>query len=279
MSDNIVDRVMEGLSKKEGAKDYLSESFSAVSMSSAVDLLKRGEHLLFPDIFPHPFIKDIPLRNGIEELLLLLEKTLSDIFSISEKERVKNAKKTAEEIMLLLPGVKELLIKDAISIYEGDPAATSITEVMLAYPGFFAVMIYRIAHIFYLYKIPYLPRMMTEHAHERTGIDIHPGATIGESFCIDHGTGVVIGETARIGNRVKIYQGVTIGAKSFEADGNGKIIKGKKRHPDIGDDCIIYAGATILGGDTVIGKGSIIGGNVWLTHSVSDGGRVYYKEK
>jgi serine O-acetyltransferase len=140
-------------------------------------------------------------------------------------------------------------------------------------------MVYRTARLFYVRSIPYIPRIMTERAHRLTGIDIHPGASIGESFCIDHGTGVVIGETATIGDRVKIYQGVTIGAKSFEPDGSGGLVKGKKRHPDIGNDCVIYAGATILGGDTVIGDGCIIGGNVWLTHSIPPGSRLYYNEK
>ncbi len=277
MSDNIVDRLLEQLNAIDIFKDSSSSPDLSLSMTKIQNLLKRTEHILFPDIFPHPVIKCIPIRVCLNEFLFLLEKTLSNI--ISPNENGQNSKELSIQISESLPDVKKLLIKDAFAIYEGDPAATSVTEVMMAYPGFLAVMIYRIAHLFYINKIPYIPRMMTEHAHERTGIDIHPGATIGESFCIDHGTGIVIGETARIGNRVKIYQGVTIGAKSFESDRDGKIIRGKKRHPDIGDDCIIYAGATILGGDTAIGNGSIIGGNVWLTHSVSEGGRVYYKEK
>ena len=150
---------------------------------------------------------------------------------------------------------------------------------MLSYPGFYAVLVYRIAHEFYIRGIPFISRMMTEHAHEKTGIDIHAGASIGEYFFIDHGTGIVIGETTTIGDHVKIYQGVTLGAKSFELDGDGNPVKGIKRHPDIGNNVIIYANATILGGNTRVGDGCVIGGNVWLTHSVEPGRTVYYSEK
>ena len=158
--------------------------------------------------------------------------------------------------------------------YEGDPAATCREEVMLAYPAFEAISIFRIAHELYLMKVPMLPRMMTEYAHSLTGIDIHPGATIGPYFFIDHGTGVVIGETTVIGERVKLYQGVTLGAKSFAVQSDGTLVKGNKRHPNIGSNVVIYAGATILGGDTYIGDNCVIGGNVWLTHSVEPGKRV-----
>ena len=189
------------------------------------------------------------------------------------------AERLSREIIDLLSNIKAQLIKDAIAAYEGDPAARTKDEIILAYPGFYATAIYRLAHELYLRAIPCLPRMMTEVAHRQTGIDIHPGASIGEYFFIDHGTGVVIGETAEIGDRVKIYQGVTLGAKSFALDRDGNPVKAVKRHPKIGNNCIIYAGATILGGDTVIGDGCIIGGNVWLTHSVPAGERVYYSGK
>lgn len=208
-----------------------------------------------------------------DRLFLLLTESLFSSLVEEQKSRVEQC---AYEIIEQLPSIKASLILDAIAIYEGDPAATHLLEVMICYPGFYAIMIHRISHLFYNKKIPYIPRIMSEYAHRRTGIDIHPGAEIGESFCIDHGTGIVIGETAEIGDRVKIYQGVTIGAKSFEKDENGRLIKGKKRHPTIGNDCVIYAGATILGGDTVIGDGCIIGGNVWLTHSLASGEKIYY---
>lgn len=173
-----------------------------------------------------------------------------------------------------LPAVRELLETDVQAGYEGDPAATCPEEVMLAYPAFEAISIFRIAHELYLLKVPMLPRMMTEYAHSLTGIDIHPGATIGPYFFIDHGTGVVIGETTIIGEHVKLYQGVTLGAKSFAVQADGTLVKGNKRHPNIGSHVVIYAGATILGGDTFIGDHCVIGGNVWLTHSVEPGKRV-----
>ena len=193
----------------------------------------------------------------------------------------KNAHPSAQDLAYQLiegiPRIKSALIKDVAAIYEGDPAAASPAEVILAYPGFYAISIYRIAHEFFIRGIPYIPRLMTEFAHEKTGIDIHPGAKIGEYFCIDHGTGIVIGETTTIGDRVKIYQGVTLGARSVEVDRNGKVKKGKKRHPDIGDGTVIYANATILGADTRIGEGSVIGGNVWLTRSVPANSKIYYE--
>lgn len=182
-----------------------------------------------------------------------------------------------EGFIAAVPGVFALLAKDVQSAYDGDPAARSNEEIMLAYPAFEAISIYRLAHILYKMNVPVLPRMMTEHAHKITGIDIHPGATIGEHFFIDHGTGVVIGETTVIGDNVKLYQGVTLGAKSFEADEFGNPVKGIKRHPNIGNNVIIYANATILGGDTTIGDDCVIGGNVWITYSVESGRTVYYQ--
>lgn len=164
--------------------------------------------------------------------------------------------------------IQAIIETDITAAYEGDPAAKNREEIMLSYPAFEAIGIYRVAHILYQMEIPLLPRMLSEYAHSQTGIDIHPGATIGSHFFIDHGTGVVIGETTTIGKNVKIYQGVTLGAKSFEFNKEGVMIRGKKRHPNIGNNVIIYSGATILGGDVTIGDGCIIGGNVWLTHSV-----------
>ena len=175
-----------------------------------------------------------------------------------------------------LPAIAQTLETDILAAYEGDPAAHSKDEIILAYPAFEAISVYRLAHRLYELGLPLIPRMMTEHAHQLTGIDIHPGARIGRYFFIDHGTGVVIGETCTIGEHVKLYQGVTLGAKSFDLDEQGNPIKGIKRHPDIGDSVVIYAGATILGGQTKIGAGAVIGGNVWLTRSVAAGSTVYY---
>ena len=172
-----------------------------------------------------------------------------------------------------LPQLREVIKKDIQAAYDGDPAARSLDEVIVSYPGLKAITIQRLAHILYKEGIPMIPRIMTEYAHRITAIDIHPGATIGEGFFIDHGTGVVVGETATIGNNVKLYQGVTLGAHSFPKDACGKIIKGAKRHPNIEDNVTIYAGATILGNIT-IGANSIIGGNVWLTEDIPAGTKV-----
>jgi serine O-acetyltransferase len=172
-----------------------------------------------------------------------------------------------------LPEVQRLLVTDAQAAYEGDPAATSPDEAVFCYPGMLAITNYRVAHELYRLEVPLIPRIITEHAHSITGIDIHPGARIGEGFFIDHGTGVVIGETTVIGNNVRLYQGVTLGAKSFPLDENGNPIKGIDRHPVVEDNVIIYSGATILGRVT-IGKDSVIGGNVWLVHDVPPNSRV-----
>jgi serine O-acetyltransferase len=176
-----------------------------------------------------------------------------------------------------LPEIQRLLATDVRGAYEGDPAATSPDEAIFCYPGVVAITSYRIAHSLHELGVPLIPRIITEHAHAITGIDIHPGATIGENFFIDHGTGVVVGETSRIGANVRVYQGVTLGAKSFPLDEHGNPIKGIDRHPVVEDDVIIYSGATILGRVT-IGAGSIIGGNVWLLDSVPPGSRVVQRE-
>ncbi len=181
---------------------------------------------------------------------------------------------TANTFLSRLPEVRRLLIKDVEAAYVGDPAAHTYAEIMLSYPGLAAITTHRIAHELCELDVPLIPRMMSEHAHSHTGIDIHPGATIGESFFIDHGTGVVVGETTEIGNNVKLYQGVTLGARSFPLDADGNPVKGIKRHPTLEDDVIVYAGATILGGDVVIGKGAVVGSNVWLLESVPPGSTV-----
>jgi serine O-acetyltransferase len=179
----------------------------------------------------------------------------------------------AREFGTQLPAIRALLVSDIQAAYAGDPAAQHVTEILLCYPGVFAMMHHRLAHALHLLGVPLLARFINEIAHSATGIDIHPGAQIGPSFFIDHGTGVVIGETAIIGERVRVYQTVTLGAKSFPADGDGALVKGNARHPIVEDDVVIYAGATILGRVT-IGRGSVIGGNVWLTHSVPPGSNV-----
>jgi serine O-acetyltransferase len=170
-----------------------------------------------------------------------------------------------------LPELRKVLALDVQAAYEGDPACKSLDEVIFCYPGLEAITVYRLAHLLHELEVPLIPRMMTEWAHTRTGIDIHPGATIGRYFFIDHGTGVVVGETTEIGDWVKLYQGVTLGALSFATDTDGTLVRGKKRHPTIEDRVVIYANATILGGNTRIGRGSVIGSSVWLTRSVAPG--------
>lgn len=265
---------------KENEHRYFKNCSVVVpSRNKIIHIIKNLHELMFEDYFPLDENKGKSREEILYETLLSLKTQISAAYSFTNGPDVVDTESIALDILGELPNVKQMLIKDVQAIYEGDPAARSAEEVILSYPGFYAISVYRLAHIFYLKKIPYISRIMTEYAHEKTGIDIHAGATIGEYFFIDHGTGIVIGETTTIGSHVKIYQGVTLGAKSFELDENGNPIKGTKRHPDIGDNCVIYANATILGGNTKIGRGAVIGGNVWLTHSVKEGETIYYDKK
>lgn len=244
---------------------------------------------LFPGVFEkHPIDEkkvNIVIVNNIRaasvELVNLIEKAFKNECD-DEKQKNGECNKCKEkatsiviELVDKLPEIREKLHTDIEAAYDGDPAAKSNEEILLSYPSVEVMSIHRIAHELYKAKVPMIPRIMSEYAHNLTGIDIHPGASIGEYFFIDHGTGVVIGETCTIGKRVKLYQGVTLGAKSFQLDEKGYPIKGVKRHPDIKDNVIIYSGASILGGNTVIGHDSVIGGNVWLTHSVPPFSKVY----
>jgi serine O-acetyltransferase len=226
-------------------------------------------------LFPHfGRERDYFTPDEITGKFALIERDLRKILKLQQPHLAKRIDKITSRFFQKMPEIYRLLCLDALAIYEGDPASESIDEVISAYPGFYAIYTYRIAHEFYLSDIPVFPRMLTEHAHFRTGIDIHPGARIGESFFIDHGTGVVIGETTIIGKNVKIYQGVSLGALSVQ-----KNMSKIKRHPTIEDDVIIYSNATILGGDTVVGHDSIIGGNVWLTQSVAAYSIVYHSSE
>ena len=228
-------------------------------------IVKRGLALLHPCVYGELGSKDTAQAIADE-----LEKEIAMLCP------GKDAGKIAADFVAALPEVKRLVATDVQAAYEGDPAATSPMEVVMAYPGLYAVTVHRLAHELYRLGVPIIPRIMSELAHSKTGIDIHPGATIGERFFIDHGTGVVIGETCTIGRNVKLYQGVTLGAKSFDKDPvTGALVKGIKRHPNVEDNVVIYAGATILGGDTTIGHDSEIGGNVWLKDSVPPNSRVY----
>jgi serine O-acetyltransferase len=210
----------------------------------------------------------------IEEELLQLERELSSIMNATKACQDCNNEEKARLFFNNLPGLYELLNTDIKAILDGDPAAKSEFEIIRAYPGFYAISFYRLAHALLKLDVPLIPRILTEYAHSKTGIDIHPGAEVGQYLYIDHGTGIVIGETAQIGNHVKFYQGVTLGALSVD-----KSMSSLKRHPTVEDHVVIYAGATILGGETVIGHNSIIGGNVWLTRSVPPYSTVYHESK
>ncbi|MCX6150643.1 MAG: serine acetyltransferase [Ignavibacteriales bacterium] len=225
-------------------------------------------------LFPHFGKKDYFSPQEIEAELILLKKNLLHILKPLQELIPIPVEDVAETFCIKSAGIHDKLILDAEAILKGDPAAENIDEVIVAYPGFYAIAIYRVAHEFYLMNVPIFPRILTEYAHQLTGIDIHPGATIGDSFFIDHGTGIVIGETSIIGENVKIYQGVTLGALSVN-----KKLANTKRHPTIEHDTVIYSGATILGGETVIGHHSVIGGNVWLTESVPPESVVYHKSQ
>jgi serine O-acetyltransferase len=239
-------------------------------------------HLLFPGYFEQSPVT----RRSIAGLT---ERRLADVAAritteigkslrfASDPQPARHAKELALEILGRLPEIRRIVQTDVTAAYHGDPAARTVEEIILAYPCVLAISLQRIAHVMYELSVPLLPRMLTEYAHERTGADIHPGARIGGHFFIDHCTGVVIGETASLGDHVKIYQGVTLGAKSFEIDIEGNPVKGVKRHPDVEDHVTIYAHATILGGDTRIGAFSIVGANVWLLQSIPAHSIAYYK--
>ncbi len=225
------------------------------------------------------------LNDTLRHASLKIGRHIEEVFTYRcKKDKCNNcncsrrAEAALKQCVESLPELRATLLGDIQAAFEGDPAARYLDEIVLSYPCIEAITTYRIAHLLYILDVPIIPRIMSERAHSRTGIDIHPGAVIGERFFIDHGTGVVIGETATIGKNVKIYQGVTLGAISpFDKEGNP--LKGRKRHPDIRDDVIIYANATILGGGTVIGEGAIIGGNTWITKSVPPGAYVCRTEK
>ncbi|MBR6977430.1 MAG: serine acetyltransferase [Lachnospiraceae bacterium] len=250
---------------------------NAPSRTQIISILKQIMVVLLPEYYQYRGMSQAEALASFEGELVSEIADAMALQNAVEKDPAlggdleTTAETLAEQFVAALPEVKRLILTDIQAIYEGDPAAKSKAEVVLCYPGFFAISIYRVAHVLYKLGVPLIPRIMTEYAHEKTGVDIHPGATIGEYFCIDHGTGVVVGETSTIGRHVKLYQGVTIGAKSFERDAEGKLVKGGKRHPDIGDYVVIYANATILGGTTRIGDHVTIGGSAWITFSVGAG--------
>jgi len=239
-------------------------------------------HLLFPGFFEESTLTKLAVPKLVSQLLTNLDRRL-----VAEIEKclrfakdpspTVHARELTTQILTHLPELREIIQTDVAAAYRGDPAARSIEEIILAYPCVLVVSLQRFAHVLYRLGVPLLPRMLTEYGHERTGADIHPGAEIGSHFFIDHATGVVIGETARIGNHVKLYQNVTLGAKSFQLDEDGAPVKGVKRHPKLENNVVIYPGATILGGETVIGENSIVGSNVWLMQSMPANSIAYYQ--
>lgn len=285
--DSRLDQASEALIKSYlngGTKIHHLDRQPLPSHEMIIRIIDAMHELVFPGYAGAQGLTGASLRRHVEARMMWLYEALTEQISraINHGQKIgahcevteREAADCAAEFLAQLPRVREVLATDVQAAYDGDPAATCLDEIIFSYPGIYAVMVYRLAHELYKLRVPLIPRIMTEHAHHRTGIDIHPGTRIGSRFFIDHGTGVVIGGTAIIGNNVKLYQGVTLGAFSFDKDANGQLIRNTKRHPTIEDDVVIYAGATILGGDTVIGRGSVIGGNVWLTHSVPPGTRV-----
>jgi serine O-acetyltransferase len=286
MNDRIIRAAGELLASYTtgGVKIHHLDRRPLPAHAEVIRVLVTLHELLFPGYIGAQGLTDTALRLHVEARMASLYETLTEQISraINHGKRFEDAcdvtEQTAAEcaaaFLARLPQVRATLATDVQAAYEGDPAASCYDEIIFSYPGLYAIMTYRLAHELHELRVPLIPRIMTEHAHHRTGIDIHPGTQIGARFFIDHGTGVVIGSTAVIGANVKLYQGVTLGAFSFDKDTHGQLVRNTKRHPTIEDDVVVYAGATILGGDTIIGRGSVIGGNVWLTHSVPPGTHV-----
>jgi len=286
MDDRISEAARELVASysRGGVKIHHLDRRPLPSRAEAVRMLDALQELIYPGYAGAQGLTGAPLRLHVEARMAWLYESLTeqvgralthgellhDACPVTERE----ATECAEEFLARLPRLREMLADDVRAAYEGDPAAVCYDEIIFSYPGVYAITVYRLAHELHALGVPLIPRIMTEHAHARTGIDIHPATRIGRSFFIDHGTGVVVGGTAVIGDNVKLYQGVTLGAFSFDRDAEGRLVRDTKRHPTIEDDVVVYAGATILGGDTTIGRGSVIGGNVWLTHSVPPGTRV-----
>ena len=257
------------------------------SNESVVQLIHQARRILFPGYFTQTTLAQANLEYYLgQETTSFLESLSRQIISAFQHDCFRHdlpctncadqGHEIALKIVQQLPSIKKLMDTDIRAAFEGDPAAKGYDEIIFSYPGLLAISIYRIANLLHKHKVPVIPRILTEHAHSLSGIDIHPGATIGESFFIDHGTGVVIGETTEIGNRVRLYQGVTLGALSLPKDA-GDQFRYKKRHPTIEDDVIIYSNTTVLGGETVIGARSVIGGNIWITESVPPDTKVLLK--
>lgn len=282
MEENIGAIVNDMLDDYENGKTIdKMKIFNHPDNEVIIDILSSLRKIIFPGYFKNRSVKVYTMRNNlsmlIEDVVYKLTKQITIVLGGEEdSENVLQARSIALEFVRRLRSIRQLIETDVQAAYDGDPAAFSKDEIIYSYPGLFAILVNRIAHELFLLDVPVIPRMMTEYAHRETGIDIHPGATIGKYFFIDHGTGIVIGETTVIGNNVKIYQGVTLGALSTRG---GQALKDKKRHPTIEDNVTIYSGASILGGNTVIGRDVVIGGNAFITRSVPEGAKVSVKNQ
>src|SRR6266581_6299748 len=282
--DHAVDELLQTYGETGGI-NYLDAAATLPSRLSIETACTDLMSLMFPGFRSEPLVSSedlaeitrVRVRNLRARLKTEICRSLGKIPPNEATET--QADKFLSDFFAELPNVRRVLWTDIDAAFEGDPAARSYEEIILAYPSLEAIAIQRMAHVLYEKDLPLIPRIMTEWAHSRTGIDIHPGAKIGSHFFIDHGTGVVIGETCEIGSRVKLFHGVTLGARSFQKDEHGKIKKGGKRHPTVEDDVTIYPNSTVLGGETVIGARSTIGGNVFLVQSVPPDSLVYYEEK
>ncbi len=257
------------------------------SQQSVVDIINQCRRILFPGYFDGKKVEAVNLEYHLGMEVMQLYEQLTDQITwavrhdcfrhdLSCSHCAQRGHSQALEFIKGLPEIRHMLSLDVVAAQEGDPASGGVDEIIFSYPGLFATTVYRLAHLLLHLEVPLLPRMMSEYAHSKTGIDIHPGAEIGRHFFIDHGTGVVVGQTAEIGDRVRLYQGVTLGALSVPRE-QVESLRSQKRHPTIEDEVVIYSGATILGGDTVIGARSVIGGNVWLTESVPPDTKVFLK--
>jgi serine O-acetyltransferase len=277
--DKIKERLLDSY-RSHGGINHL-DGPNLPSRETVDSLASDVMHLLFPGYFEKRTLTRQEFEDALDERIRHFHRNLTaeihKCLQFCDQTPARNAEAEASHLLAALPAIRGLLRTDVEAAYVGDPAARNYEEIILAYPFVLAIALHRVAHVLYEKGIPLLPRMLTENAHRRTGIDIHPGAQIGSHFFIDHGTGVVVGETTTIGSHVKIYQGVTLGAKSFKVDESGTVVKGIKRHPDIEDNVTIYSGATILGGDTRIGANSVVGANVWLMQSIPPNSIAYYK--
>ena len=284
MEESINSIVSDLMSDYDNGKDIDKiKIFNHPDNDAIIDILDSLRKIIFPGYFKNRAIKVFTLRNAlsmlIEDVIFKLTKQIAIVLGGSGESNAEITMIAQEKTLTFikqLHKIREYIETDVQAAYDGDPAAYSKDEIIYSYPGLFAILVYRIAHELFLLNVPIIPRMMTEYAHRETGIDIHPGASIGKYFFIDHGTGIVIGETTEIGNNVKIYQGVTLGALSTRG---GQMLKNKKRHPTIEDNVTIYSGASILGGDTVIGRDVVIGGNAFITHTIAEGAKVSVKNQ